>query len=83
MTRDAGVERNRPGLERLLAEIDAVERSSGPALPVVAARLIAEAALAREESRGAHHRTDFPATRAEAEHTRVTLAAAPHPALAA
>ena len=45
---DAGVIRSAEGLERLL-RVDAV-------LP----RLVAEAALARRESRGAHFRSDFP-----------------------
>ena len=32
---------------------------------ILAARLVAEAALIREESRGAHYRTDFPSPREE------------------
>lgn len=48
--RDAGIERDREGLERLL----------GDAHPL--ARLIAASALRREESRGAHRRADFPRT---------------------
>lgn len=32
---------------------------------LLAGRLMAEAALVREESRGAHYRTDFPEARAE------------------
>ena len=40
--------RDRAGLERL------------PAVTTLIARLVAESALAREESRGAHFRADFP-----------------------
>jgi L-aspartate oxidase len=45
---DAGVIRSADGLERL--------RAAGSLLP----RLVAESALARRESRGAHFRSDFP-----------------------
>ena len=50
MWRDAGLVRNREGLERLLED------------PNPLAALVARCALAREESRGAHWRSDFPAT---------------------
>ena len=83
MSRGAGVERSGPGLQRLLAEIDAIEQADGAALPVVAARLIAEAALVREESCGAHHRTDFPDKNGVAEPTRMRMAPSPAPAIAA
>jgi L-aspartate oxidase len=46
----AGIERDRTGLELLLDD------------PHPLARLVARCALHREESRGAHRRTDFPAT---------------------
>jgi L-aspartate oxidase len=46
----AGIERERAGLEALLDD------------PHPIARLVARCALGREESRGAHHRTEFPAT---------------------
>jgi L-aspartate oxidase len=48
--RDAGLEREAAGLARLRADRHPL------------ARLVAAAALAREESRGAHVRTDFPRT---------------------
>jgi L-aspartate oxidase len=49
MWRDAGLERTADGLRRLLGD------------PHPLARLVAASALAREESRGAHARADFPA----------------------
>ena len=61
MSRYAGVERDAAGLTALLAEIDDLQSRHGAALPLVAARLVAEAALNRQESRGAHFRADFPA----------------------
>ncbi len=48
--RYAGLERDAPGLRRLLKD------------DYPLARLVAACALARTESRGAHHRADFPAT---------------------
>ncbi|MEY4784484.1 MAG: hypothetical protein RIR41_2419, partial [Pseudomonadota bacterium] len=36
----------------------------GPARAIVAARLITAGALARQESRGGHYRSDFPETAA-------------------
>jgi L-aspartate oxidase len=70
MTAYAGVERDAAGLENALADLAALE-SSGDVLTadrerieawnlVIAATAIAAAALHREESRGAHFRTDFP-----------------------
>ncbi len=72
MSRDAGVIRDEAGLTRLLEQLDALQPAYGPCPPLVAARLIVDAALARQESRGGHYRSDFPAT-AEPARTFVTL----------
>ncbi len=69
MSLNAGVERTAEGLERLLGEIDALSARHGEALVLTTARLVAEAALARRESRGGHWRLDFPETAAEARRT--------------
>ncbi|MGB9185614.1 MAG: aspartate oxidase, partial [Solirubrobacteraceae bacterium] len=61
--RYAGLERSRDGLRRLVED------------PYPLARLIARCALAREESRGAHLRTDFPNSRPELDGVHVTLSA--------
>ena len=72
MSRDAGVVRDGAGLRRLLAEIAALEAVHGHALPLIAARLVAEGALTRRESRGAHFRADYPQLGAPLR-SRVTL----------
>jgi len=74
MSADVGVVRDAVGLTRALALMTGLEQASGPALPLVAARLIAEAALARHESRGGHFRRDFPQTEDTPLHTRLTRA---------
>ncbi len=76
MSRDAGVVRDAHGLKSLAGWLDALEGAQGRALPLVAARLVVDAALAREESRGGHFRADYPDTAAQAQHTRLTGAAA-------
>jgi L-aspartate oxidase len=60
MARDAGVQRDAVGLNRLLREIADLEAAHGPCLPLVAAALVAAGAVDRRESRGAHVRLDFP-----------------------
>jgi L-aspartate oxidase len=75
MWRDAGLFRSREGLERVLARLDAAygtvcDARKGGSLEadgwrrcnlITVARLVARAALRREESRGGHFREDFPA----------------------
>jgi len=80
MSRDAGVVRDAVGLARLLGEIDALEALHGRAAPLVAARLVAFAAQARTESRGAHFRADA-GPPAEPKSTFLTLADVPAAAL--
>ena len=74
MTAQAGVVRDADGLSRLIALIDRLEVQNGAAAPLLAARLIAQAALDRRESRGGHYRSDYPQTGVVAEHTRVRIA---------
>jgi L-aspartate oxidase len=71
MTRDASVVRDADGLHRLIgtlseATLSAVTTRAGleDAALTVAARAVATAALAREESRGCHHRAEYPAAAA-------------------
>lgn len=73
MSADVGVVRTAAGLSRALAVLDDLEAGTPGALPLVAARLIVEAALARRESRGGHWRGDFPLPAAEARHTRLRV----------
>ena len=61
MQDDVGVERTADGLARALGEIASFAPHGGEPDELIAARLIAEAALARAESRGAHYRADYPA----------------------
>ncbi|MBB5745066.1 L-aspartate oxidase [Brevundimonas variabilis] len=71
MSDHAGLVRDAKGLSGLIATIAALDAEHGPALPLITARLIAEAALARQESRGGHWRSDWPLTHPVAVHTRL------------
>lgn len=65
MQAECGVVRNATGLTDLTDEIFAFAESTGPANELVCASLIVSSALAREESRGGHYRSDFPETALE------------------
>jgi L-aspartate oxidase len=77
MTRLVGLERNATGMREALATIEQVERAGGnePALlnMTAAAKLVTAAALTRQESRGGHYRTDYPATSEPGKRTFLTL----------
>jgi L-aspartate oxidase len=60
MQAHVGVVRDKAGLAKALARIDQLTQEHGDANALLAARFIVTAALAREESRGAHYRSDFP-----------------------
>jgi len=72
MTRFAGVVRDEEGLSALSAVIDRLTKANPDAVVLTAARLIAEGALNRRESRGGHFRADHPDSLPTALHTRMT-----------
>jgi len=82
MTRLVGLERNAEGLKEALRIIVHVERagSNDPSLLNVTAtaKLVVVGALARQESRGSHFRTDYPQTDSRGVRTFLTLAEAEH-----
>ena len=73
MSAGAGVVRDEAGLRRLIATLDRLEAMRPGALALITARLVAEGALARRESRGGHWRADYPEMMAAAAHTRASL----------
>ncbi|GAA0537504.1 L-aspartate oxidase [Rhizomicrobium palustre] len=80
MSRLVGLERNEAGLKEALGKIAQIERAGGydPSLlnMTSAARLVIAGALARQESRGSHTRTDYPKTDAHGSRNFLTLAEA-------
>ncbi|MCW3783182.1 L-aspartate oxidase [Defluviimonas salinarum] len=80
MTADVGLIRDEKGLRSALATIAALEARHGDSATfrnmTATATLIAAAALMREESRGAHFRSDFPRAADTARRSRLTLAEA-------
>lgn len=76
MSRYAGVLRTEADLRRLLAQIADLEAHDGRSPELAAARLVAEGALARRESVGAHARADYP-HRGTGERSFRTLSPAP------
>lgn len=78
MTKGAGVVRDAKGLRVCLAEIAAIEATQPDCAALLnmtaTATLIAGAALARRESRGAHFRSDYPEAKgAIGQRSRLTL----------
>jgi L-aspartate oxidase len=79
MSSNVGVERDEQGLRTALDTLAHIARhADGDPLienAVLAARLVAECALRRRESRGGHYRSDFPEPKAElARRSSITLA---------
>jgi L-aspartate oxidase len=79
MTGQVGVIRNATGLRDAVATLQGIEREAEDdrivANMALAARFIAVSALMRKESRGAHARSDFPATSSQlAERSFLSLA---------
>jgi L-aspartate oxidase len=73
MTAKAGVVRDAVGLTSLVSTIQELTAQHGPTNELITAGLIVEGALARQESRGGHYRSDFPTEKQPAARSFVTL----------
>ncbi|WP_413988542.1 L-aspartate oxidase [Labrys okinawensis] len=77
MSRWLGVLRNRHGLENAIAQLLPLASRRAPASePALIGLMIAVSALRREESRGAHARTDFPHSDPASQRSLLSLDAA-------
>ena len=72
MTANCGVRRSAKKLNNLLAHIDCLIEQVGRANPLIASKMIAASALAREESRGGHYRDDFTTMKHKAVSSYIT-----------
>jgi len=72
MSAHCGVRRNARDLNHLIELIEDMIARVGRANPLIASKMIASAALAREESRGGHFRDDFPKTKRAARSSFLT-----------
>jgi len=74
VSRALGVVRDGEGMRQAIGALLPLAERAGPVSdPAAIALMMAVSALAREESRGAHHRTDFPRRNERALHSRLTL----------
>jgi L-aspartate oxidase len=72
MSRHVGIVRDRHGLAAAVEALSPLAFGQGPAAdPALTGLFIAVAALLREESRGAHYRTDFPHSQPEQAQRRM------------